>query len=715
MNNPIIALVFLLSVASLLFFHPRFLTRPLSAGRRFLVALLQWAPLLLLAWLLANPYAERVLSEQVDPVGLVLVDDSPSMGNEDGQSGDPRFETATRWTHEIQEGPLGENLPGKMLVTRLSDWIPEGLSGSDFAEAFRTLRSSHRPDQLAGVLFLTDGQDRSASLSLPAAQDLGVEIHPIGLGPETGADRIDARWVELPDTAFPGTPFLVRAVLESNLQSPREVRARILFASREFSVQDLGLPEGTAQTPTLATVSSEDSGEFPLRLEVTDSDTGENLSIAEATVTIEQRPPTVLILETQVTRASRDLTQAALASGRYRVLRVLAHPEGSGVVWELFRPIPEASETLADFWRREKPRRIPAEQWDTTLADLLAETSLVVLGREPWTGFPGRWGDDCARFLAESRAGVLLLPGSEIGREVLPESSLQKLLDWMDRRQDSPTPLTLLFPEESRDHPVLAPVWSYLDETWEIGPGQTFDALPPLSRALILDTRERPLLAEAPLGLNNALLLAPSNLWNLRAFSDREYGTSFEEGLWLGMLDHLSGEDLSKRIRVRLSNPLPTVGEQVRIRVIDPGLRPGSLAAGLRISNPQGETAPMVVTPDPEWRGLGSATWHPRNPGQYEIRYATGTEPIEVWVTERPPESGDEALDRDYLGRLAKETGGEYFSFGDRERALENLDWTPRTRTETVRASLRHEGLLGVIAAILFCAGWALRRMWSLP
>ncbi|NUN97102.1 MAG: hypothetical protein HUU16_13095, partial [Candidatus Omnitrophica bacterium] len=71
------ALLATFAVATL--FSPRFFTRPLSGGRRFWLAVLQWLPLLALAVLLLDPARVTRFSETRERVIALVVDDSPSM------------------------------------------------------------------------------------------------------------------------------------------------------------------------------------------------------------------------------------------------------------------------------------------------------------------------------------------------------------------------------------------------------------------------------------------------------------------------------------------------------------------------------------------------------------------------------------------------------------------------------------------------------------
>ena len=100
MKTLLLLLALAVCLVSYFLFHPRFFTRPLSRSRRFWLAILQLVPLLLLCWLLGNPFVVRAARERVDPVVAVVLDDSPSMGFEDGSAGRPRIEMVEEWAEE---------------------------------------------------------------------------------------------------------------------------------------------------------------------------------------------------------------------------------------------------------------------------------------------------------------------------------------------------------------------------------------------------------------------------------------------------------------------------------------------------------------------------------------------------------------------------------------------------------------------------------------
>jgi hypothetical protein len=232
---------------------------------------------------------------------------------------------------------------------------------------------------------------------------------------------------------------------------------------------------------------------------------------------------------------------------------------------------------------------------------------------------------------------------------------------------------------------------------------------------LLADMADRALVLQTRFDLGQAVLVSLSNLWELRSFSSKSADAKLEEGLWLGLLDSLSGTDSPDSTTFTMEPSRPSAGQPVRIRVQDPSLQPGPPVAGLRIREKGGEWANLLISPDPEWRGVGESTWVPRGTGVYEVGRHGDRPTVEVEVTDRPAEPGDETRDSVFLEELARRSGGEYQGFTEREAILAGINFPTRTQSRLSREPLSHSAGLGITAAILFCCGWGLRRILSLP
>jgi hypothetical protein len=715
MDQTLLVSALCVAAIALSLFHPRVFTRPLSNRLRWILGLLQLVPLLILVWLLGNPLLESRRSVETERITLLVVDDSPSMTNPDGSSSSSRIDSIRSWI-ETLDGlwpSTGAKTPPPVLY--LSQLVRAGRSGSDFAEAFAALGRRYPEGSLGGIVLVSDGRDHSVQEVLSVARRLQVPIHPVGIGPTLAPNSLIAKFQEVPDSAQPGSPFLAQWSLDSTFDHAQPVSVRIDFASQEVFFEEIELREGNDRHDNWISVTPVEPGDHVLVLKIETEDETAPASVARATVTVEETPPTLLVLESAPSKDVRSLTQAALDSGRYRVVRPVSSPSGGVVVWDLFRPLPGLEAEASFPWKHEEMRRFSQEEWEGEIEEVLSDIAVVILGDRPWQGlsigFPGVLED----FFAESRAGVLALPGSEKERERLPEGSLSALLEWMGKRGYSPSPLQLRFPEDAAQHPALAPLWSELEKTRRVGPDSFFEETPPVRVPLVFDIRERPLVYSIPFGLGRSTSIAPSNLWSIAAFSGDSEDRRFLEGFWLGILDDLSSEKRARNLSVEVDPKVPTVGRQATIRVRDPSLRPGPPEGGLQIRKSSENWRNLVLSPDPTWRGIGDSVWIPRSAGTYEIRYASGGTTLRIEVVDRPEESEDVTQNPAFLRSLAEATGGNYYEFQDRANALAAIRPESRTVVRTEKSPLRHDAKWGALVAVLFCAGWGVRRALSLP
>ncbi|MCB9768288.1 MAG: VWA domain-containing protein [Candidatus Omnitrophica bacterium] len=719
MNQAIPILAVIVWVITFLLYRPSFFRRPLAGERRWLLALIQVIPLLLLVWLLGNPFSDREIEEKREGSVVVLLDDSPSMGMEDGVTGRPRIDVARDWIDGFLSRKNTSGTPGKWVLYGLDDIIPAGKSGSDFAQAFEEVGRRIPQRLLDGVLFISDGRDHGDRSAQSAAKKLGVPVHTLGIGPDTQPDTLRVRWKEAPEEVYPGSPFLVRWAIDSDQPREEAHDLTVSFASREVHHDNLTLPEGRVHREGWITIRPEEPGEHLLRVTIQDENRPERKSTADRKILVKERPKTLLVLESEPSRLVQSLSQVALQSGRFRILRPVSLPEGGGVLWDLSRPYAEEGESVSQFWSREGFTRYGADEWGDQLQGPLDEASVVVLGRAPIGSAPESWVEVLTKATEREDLGWLALPGSEMDLDRFEDSSLANLLEREGNRKESRESIRILFAEQGKDHPALAPLWSYQDGVWEIGSDSYFRVIMPTMQVLLTDPQDRGLVVQVPFGLGKATLVSTSNLWKLRSFAgwdvrgDREAG--FLSGLWLGILDDLSGRERSQEIRLTLDPEKPTVGQSTRIQVEDPSLTPGQPRGGLEIRETQSEWETLLVSPDPEWSGIGEAVWTPRSSGEYEIRYASGENPLAVTVTDRPSESEDLSLNEETLQEIAEDSGGAYSRLAEVDPAAIDLKPTTHVIERTDKTPLRHDLWLGILVAGLFCMGWGLRRAWSLP
>jgi uncharacterized membrane protein len=108
----------------------------------------------------------------------------------------------------------------------------------------------------------------------------------------------------------------------------------------------------------------------------------------------------------------------------------------------------------------------------------------------------------------------------------------------------------------------------------------------------------------------------------------------------------------------------------------------------------------------------------PQEPGQYEVTVATadGTQAASLVLLAAEPEHErtGEAINRDYLTGLARETGGKFVTWADRTTLLKDIPYRTQEFTEVIEHSVWDRWWwIGVLVA-LFCVEWWWRRKLDL-
>ncbi len=697
-------------------FTPRVFRRPLPPGRRFWLGVLQLSPLLAVVWLLGNPTSIRTHQETVKQTVALLIDDSPSMAFEDGESGKARYEVLQSWSSELLQEWKQSSRSAVLETFLFSDLIPEGHSASDIAAVIEGLQNRIPKDRLAAVIIASDGQDHGERSAAQTASQLGVPVHTLGTGPVVAGESIKVRWLETPETATPGSPFMIRWGVDSKQSETWAGQVRITSGSQEIACKEISLQPGDGHLEEWASLKLENSGKHILHLLVESARTGDRVDQATASILVKQDTPTLLILESQFSRLTQSLSQTLLEGGRYRVLHALSSPDGGGVFLSLFRPAHDNQGK--EPWSHERVLRKSSVEWEDALGVILPEVSLVVLGRSVLNHFPRGWASLLDNHLQHSQCGILVLPGAEEGLDRLSEGGLRSFLTWTGRRSKSYQPVEITFPTDTQNHPAMAPVWMMLNQSWKTVPDESFDGTPPYARILMMDIAGNPLLYESRVSLSRALAISLSDLWTLRSFDTSQAGNEkrFVEGLWLGLVDYLAVGTGGKADRLHVRPNPASVGQTVQVLAEAPSLPPGPAVSGIELRR-MGESSWRILPlgSDPEWPGLGRASWIPRESGFYEIRFASGEEITQLRVLDHPPELEDRLLNQEILAAISARSGGQYVPFSGRDALFADMDAPSRTMVRSGQISFRHDAWTGILLVLLFCTGWGVRRLLSLP
>ena len=250
--GPIFALVMTLSLEGMRWAASE--EREVLSARRFRILRgIRIGSLLLLAWILLDPVWTRVSEEKLPQEVVVLIDDSRSMKLVDEGRSETRQELAMK---ELADCGLLEELEGKVRVREM--YFARSLKGgnaqsggawdqsTDLAGAFDSILETVPPNQLAGIILLSDGQHNRPGSVEDVVRRFGAIGAPVVVFPSGSADvPRDLAWIDVqaPDSVYLSDRLRVKAVLKADGFRGKEVRVRFLEGETVLEERTVSVPQ----------------------------------------------------------------------------------------------------------------------------------------------------------------------------------------------------------------------------------------------------------------------------------------------------------------------------------------------------------------------------------------------------------------------------------------------------------------------------------------
>jgi hypothetical protein len=229
-----------------------------------------------------------------------------------------------------------------------------------------------------------------------------------------------------------------------------------------------------------------------------------------------------------------------------------------------------------------------------------------------------------------------------------------------------------------------------------------------------------PLVAVQRYGRGRSMIFAGEASWRWRMLQpagDRTYETFWRQAVrWLAV----PAPD-------RITIAVPTTSEpgdslEIGLDVRDSEFSPvADATVDARLTSPGGETHPIALRPEAGAGGRFVSAFRPEEAGLYRLRVEARQETKPLGSADRwfyvggsDREFADPRLNEDFLGRVARSSGGRYVRAGD---ASELASWLQSAVPQTVapdRRDLWHEPWAFAIVTVLLSAEWILRRRWGL-
>ncbi|MFH1745623.1 MAG: hypothetical protein ABIG44_01130 [Planctomycetota bacterium] len=610
---------------------------------------------------------------------------------------------------------------------------------TDIGQALATVWDDLGDSPIAGVVLISDGGvNKGMSVDELATQASRgrAPVYAVGVGALHEPPNLRIASITAPGTVTPGDPFSVCVELASGGVAAAELEVELsieddqgderVIAQRRTRLDDEG-----ATAPLDFTLDPPEPGTYTYKARVKPVDG----MLVEAIADDNVREVQVEVLD----RRLRVLLVSAGPSYEYRfVSRLLERDQSIDVsCWMQSADV-----------RAVRDGNTPIKALPREAEDLFAYDAVLLLDPNP-AEFDSRWALMLRRLVDEFGGGLLVQAGPHFTARMLRDIRLQDLvgilpvvpdpeaemrMQALATRHRRPTPMQL--PPATEGHPLVTlhpeadanrQVWEALGGPWWYLPVSR--AKPIASRLLehgdmTQSNQHGPalLMAVQPVGSGRTAFLGFDATWRWRATAEQYY-----ERFWINLVRYLAyarREGASRRGTIVLDRESFHAGDYVRIeaRLLDPTYAPwGEPKISAEIELPDGTSHELSLEAIPQRAGWFAGRLLVEEPGtttlrvpipEADTRDRTGQLVKRISVQRADDEMRTLRLRADWLGKLARDTGGEYSRLSEVGDLPDEIKPAGRRKPpqQTAAEPLWDRGWVLIVLALLLSVEWTLRR-----
>ena len=753
----------------------RYESQAVTPGRARALVVMRLAALVILGFILIEPTWVRKVKREIEREVVILIDDSASMGLIDDGETKTRSEIGAE---ALVKSKLEESLKSRVRVRTLHtarSVKEEGVStgegwedSTDLASALDTILEQVPPEQLAGVVMLTDGRHNRPARVEDTARRFGILDAPIGMvaiGSDVPPMDASILSIEAPEAIHLGDRM--RVTVETLFQGYKGKTAKVTLMQGDKSLEtrEIQIPQDTHREEIRFAQLPEEGGVNDYRVEISglESERFADNNSWDFETSITDARTHVLIVESYPRWEFRYLRN--LFYGRDKSIHLqhvllnpdrIANQNDPAIPASADRPFGEASAT-----------RLPATEADWRKFDV------IIIGDVDTRAIDAQHWDIISRCVNDRAAMLVMVSGPRSMPHGLTSDAAKALvpaeMDWGSRTyfQNSDKPFRFGLTAEGLRHPITQQsigesaneqVWSQFPEISWRHPiksvkegaevlltavstdetGRTNSAADLQNALKALSERkqreaENALLITRQTGKGKVALLLTDRTWRLREGA----GDVFHHRFWGNLVQWGAGPTLragGERVRLGTDQLTYTPDDKPKIiaRLRNTDLTPVTDAEPkAEVVDESGKvvaTVPMSAVDGSE--GLYEVTLDPfKNAGRYQVRVAgkevTGLLSQEgggevktgfrVIGSRGPIELAETTLNLPLMQTIADLSGGKVVK-PDMISELKNLFISEKEDDYEVReTSLWDNGWLLGLFALLLTGEWVLRRSGGLP
>lgn len=739
----------------------RYERQAVGAGRGRLILGLRLAELALLLWILLQPVWSRFVDREIKREVIVMIDDSASMDLIDEGQTQTRLEIARG---KLEASGVLEDLEGKIGVREVraarrallddSTEVEGWDQSTDLAGGLSSVLDQVPPDQLAGMVLLSDGRHNRPGSVPDVARRFGILDAPIAVipsGSEIPPKDIAIVSVDSPDSVYLGDRIRVSALLKFDGFRGQKATVRLFAGEKELDTREIAVPEDNYREEVKFRHAPEEGGvgEYRVVLDPLDGEVFDNNNEWSFQTVVSDARTNVLLIDQHPRWEFRYLRN--LFYGRDQSIHlqsVLLQPdriaghEPPKVVASASRPFGEANathlpETEAE-WRKFDviiigdigPDSLSTDQWEILSRCVTERAALLVLVAGPQS-MPHAFSSETARQLipVKYEASQRTYYGSdETFRFGLTNTGRNHPITAQVEGQIRNEQLWANFPLIRWRHPIEglqpgAEVLLHADAAAR--KKEKINSAADLEAAFSDVARRRELEAESALlvtrqtGAGKVAMLLTDRTWRLREGA----GDVYHHRFWGQLVRWGAGPNLrSGTDSVRLgTDQLTYTGDDkvlIMSRLRDSELNPiveENLIAEVR--HESGSTTSVPLKYREGSNGLHESLAGPfRKPGKYEVKVRDDViTTFRVVGARSAVELSETTLNQPLLENIASLSGGRVYDGSEDNGRLSDLFLRGNeTRQELRETTLWDTWPVFALLALFLTAEWILRRRGGL-
>ena len=744
--------------AELVFWSYRYERTAVSPRRGGWLLGLRLATLGLLLWILLQPVWSRFVEREIEREVIIMIDDSASMDLVDDGQTKTRLELARE---QLEASGVLEELDGKVGIreiraarralmddtTEVEGWD----QATDLSGGLETVLDQVPPDQLAGVVLLSDGRHNRPGSVEDVARRFGILDAPIAVIP-SGSDvpPKDAAIISVrsPDSVYLGDRIRVGALLKFDGYRGKKAKLQLFAGDKELDSREISIPQDNYREEVKFRHAPEEGGvgEYRVVLSGLEDETFENNNQWNFQTVVSDARTNVLLIDQHPRWEFRYLRN--LFYGRDQSIHlqsVLLKPDRiSGhtppkVVASASRPFGDANAThlpeSEDEWRKFDviiigdigPDSLSNEQWNILSSCVKERAALLVLVAGP-ESMPHAFDSDVAKELipVNYESSRRTFYGSdETFRFALTNTGRNHPITAQVEGQMNNEKLWKEFPVIRWRHPVKglqpgAEVLLYAEDAnkkrTKVTSAESLEAaLSEVAKRRVREA-ENALLVTRQTGSGKVAMLLADRTWRLR----EGVGDIYHHRFWGQLVRWGAGPNLragTETIRLGTDQLTYTGDDRVRImtRLRDNNLNPiVDQDPVAEVTHESGEVTQVPLKFRENSNGLYENLAGPfQRPGTYEVKVRDEViTSFRVVGARSAVELSETTLNQPLLDSIARMSGGRVF---DGEGTLAELFLRgDETRTELRETSLWDIWPVFLLLAILLTAEWVIRRRGGL-